>query len=463
MSRRPGVVNPRILWRRAWPLVVIIGVIAASGYLPSIELSRGERASRVAAEQTSAVCPIPTQGSVGSFAVATDKRARDVSVRWFGTRTGSHMVSGPLQAMSVPRKAGVAVVATGEESAATTDAVMLTVSSDTLLRGMYAQNCQGTGTQWWFAGAASDYGRADMIVLTNPLRSRAVVDIEALTAQGSLHSAASRGIAVSPRSRRVLAVSSLFPGLSSAVLHITTTNGQIHAAVLASQFEGSIGIGAEWLPATTPGADFVPVAADLAQATLMLAATVSTRVEVVAAGPGGEFTPVGLESITIPAGHCVAVTLPQVAPDAAVLRISSTAPVIAGIVGRVSKKRASVGDLVASSGARASLERAQSVVGLRGTSTRLVVVADSQEPTTVDIAIPGRWRTQLRLAAGEATTVAVPEQRRTEVVTLTAASGRFALMSSHRADGSRMRLAADVISRARQTTVLVRPVVQVER
>ena len=365
MSPRTRIVNPRVLWRRSWPVLMVIAVVGASGYLPTYELSRGQRASRVAAEQTSAVCPIPDQGGAGSFAVATDRGARDVSLRWFGTRKGARPVSGPLQAMSVPRKAGVAIVGTGQDSAGTTDAVMMTVSSDTLLRGMYAQVCQGTGTQWWFAGAASDYGRADVIVLTNPLRSRAVVDIEALTAQGSIHSADSRGIPVSPRSRRVLRVSALFPGLPAAVLRVTTTSGRIHAAVLASEFEGSIGTGAEWLPATSPGAALVPVAADLVRATLVVAATVSTRVEVAAAGPGGDFTPVGLESITIPAGHCVALSVPEVAPDAAVLRINSTAPVVAGLVGHVGKKRARVGDLVASSGTRASLERTQSVVGLR--------------------------------------------------------------------------------------------------
>lgn len=463
MTSRPRLITARVFVTRGWPLLVVMALVIASAYLPSVELSRGERAARIAAEQSTAVCPIPAQGSVGTFAVATQPTARDVSLRWFGTRTGPKPVSGPLRAMSVPGKAGVAIVATGDDSATTTDAVMMSVSSKTLLRGMYAQMCVSTATHWWFAGAASDYGRGDLIVLTNPLRARAVVDIEALTAQGSTHSAASRGISVSPRSRRVLPVSALFPGLSSAVVHVATTSGQIHAAILASQFEGSTGTGAEWLPATTPGANRVPVAADLVGGSLVLAATVSTRVSVVAAGPGGEFTPVGLESIAIPAGHCVTVPLPEVAPDAAVLRIDSTAPVVAGIVGKVAKKRGRAGDLVASAGTSTSLERTQAVVGMRGASSRLIIIADAETATQVDLTIAGTWRKRLSLNPDEATAVAIPEQSAPAVVLVTATEGRFALMASHRVDGSTLRLAADVTAVARQATLLVRPVVQAER
>lgn len=463
MSRSPARTDARVLVRRAWPLLLVTLLLVGSEFLPSMELSRGQRASRVAVEQSSTVCPVFGAGGVGTLAVASPKGARDVSLRWFGTRTAAKRLAGPVSAVPPAKKSWAAVVSAGADSATGTDSVLISLASGRLLRGLYAQQCLPTSTSWWFPGVATQYGRADVIVLTNPARSAAVVDIEVLTANGAVHSAQSRGIAVKPRSRTVIPVSSLFPGLSSGTLHVVTTSGQVHAGVLASGFTGTAGTGAQWLPPASPGATAVPVPADLGPATLVIAAEAAAQVSVTARGPGGAFTPLGLESVEIPAGHSVAVAVNGVAPDAAVLRITSSSPVVAGLIGHVSAARGRIGDLTATSAVPTALTSANTFVGVRGLQSRLIIVGDSEGETLVNVWLDRTWNRRITVAAGDAVTLAVPEQQRSRVVHISALQGRFALVTSYRGDGKTLRLATDVASMTRQATVLVRPLAQAER
>jgi hypothetical protein len=375
-------------------------------------------------------------------------------------------VTAKLLVKAVPPADGGAVVTLGDASVNRTDAVMISRGKATLVSGLLGQQCMPPDSSWWFVGAESQYGRNDIIVLTNPTNSSALVDIDSLTNRGTLHSADSRGIAVPAHSRRALSVARLFPGVSACALHITTTNGVVHASVLASEFTGTSGSGAEWLPATTPGAQVVPLAPDLGAARLFIAAPTSASVSVRAIGPGGAFTPVGLSGLSVAAGAVLAVPIPAVAPDAAALVVTSSRPVAVAVVGKTARTSGGRGDLVATAGVLPKVKSGQAFTSVSGLSARLIVVGDAQQRTSIRITTAtaqGPWVRNLALAPGDARTLALPVTASRMPVQMLATRGSFSTVLSLRASKKTAASAADITLAARATTVLVRPAAQLPR
>ncbi|MBU6213176.1 MAG: hypothetical protein KGP01_01815 [Actinomycetales bacterium] len=458
--RQPS--RTRVWSRRLWPVALAGLVLGASEYAPSVELTRGSAVMRKGLEQSQVVCPTVPDTSPGRLFVSSPSGAADVRA---GVLRGPAQVLGArVAALTVPTSKQAAVVTLGDASVGRTDAVLLARGAATLVTGLLGQQCQPAAASWWFVGASARFGRSDSIVLTNPTNAVAVVDIDAFTLRGREHSADSRGIGVRPRSRRIIALNRLFPGVPSAVVHISTTSGVIHAALLASQFTGTAGTGAEWLPATAPGLSVIPVAPDLSSATLYLAAERAATVSVRATGPAGSFTPLGMGSISVPAGTLVAVHASEVAPDAAALLVTSSSPVVAGLVGNgTGSARA---DLVAAAAVAPTVTRGQALTGLAGLASRLTVVSDPGRETVVTVALRGSataWRRTLTLRDGDARVLWLPVQARATSVDVNVTRGSVGLLMSLRGAPSRPGTAADITLAARATTVLVRPAAQVPR
>ena len=452
----------RVWTRRLWPVALAGLVLGASEYAPSVELTRGSTLMRKGLEQSQVVCPTVPDTSPGRLFVSSPSGAADVRA---GVMRGpAPKLRARVAALTVPTAQEAAVVTLGDASVGRTDAVILARGSATLVTGLLGQQCQPASASWWFVGASARFGRSDSIVLTNPTNAVSVVDIDAFTARGREHSADSRGIGVRPRSRRVIALNRLFPGVPSAALHISTTSGVIHAAVLASQFAGTAGTGMEWLPATGPGLTVIPVAPDLTSATLYLAAESAATVSVRATGPAGSFTPLGMGHITVPAGTLVAVRAGEVAPDAAALVISSNSPVVAGLVG--SGPGSARADIVAAAAVAPTVTRGQALTGLSGLASRLTIAADPGRETVVTVALRGsttRWQRTLTLRDGDARVLWLPPQARATAVNVDVKRGSVGLLMSLRGSPTKAGSAADVTLAARATTVLVRPAAQVPR
>ena len=427
-----------------------------------MELTRGASLMRKGLEQSQVVCPTVPDTSPGRLFVSSPSGAADVRAGFM--RGPAKVVRARVTALTVPTGNDAALVTLGDASVGRTDAVMLARGAATLVTGLLGQQCQPAAASWWFVGASASFGRSDSIVLTNPTNAVSIVDIDAFTQRGREHSADSRGIGVRPHSRRVIAVNRLFPGVPSAALHISTTSGVIHAAVLASQFAGTVGMGMEWLPATGPGLSVIPVAPDLTSATLYIAAESAATVAVRATGPAGAFTPLGMGSISVPAGGLVAVRASEVAPDAAALLISSSSPVVAGLVG--GGPGSARADIVAAAALAPTVTRGQAVTGLAGLASRLTVVSDPERETVVTVTLRGsatRWQRTLTLRNGDARVLWLPAQSRAAAVDINAKRGAVGLLMSLRGSPIKPGSAADITLAARATTVLVRPAAQVPR
>lgn len=460
MSRK----HIRVLLRRVWPVFLAAAIIASSQYAPTFELSRDSTLQRKGLEQTTVVCPAAPNTAGAALFISSPQGATDVRAAILPARPVA--VRSRMSVRSVDPKANAALVTMGDASVSSSDAVMLASGRASLVSGLIGQQCQAADSSWWFLGAVSLYGRSDVIVLTNPTSTPATVDVDALTPRGTLHSADSRGIVVPARARRVLPFATLFPGISASALHVTTSSGVIHAAVLATEFVGTSGNGAEWLPATKPGLQVVPISPDLRSATLYVAALSAASVDVRAVGPAGSFTPTSTTGLSIAAGSVVAVKLPDIAPDAAALIITSSTPVAAAVVGRGPRKAPARSDLIATAGVATTVQRAQTFTSVVGSTTRLVLVSDGARFTRIRITAntaDGLWTRTVALAAGDARTVALPVTDKRSPVLVVAQRGSFAAVLSVRGKGTSIASAADITLAMRATTVLVRPAAQVPR
>lgn len=457
-------IRARVLTRRLWPVVLAAAIITGSQYVPTFELSRDSVLQREGLEQSTVVCPTAPSTAGTTLLISSPEGAADVRSATLPGRTSA--VRTRMSVRPIAPKVNAALVTMGDESVSRSDAVMLASGKATLVAGLIGQQCQAADSSWWFMGAASLYGRSDLIVLTNPTSTPATVDIDAFTGRGTLHSADSRGITVQARARKVLAFATLFPGVSASAVHVTTTSGVIHAAVLATKFAGTSGDGVEWLPSTKPGLQVVPLSPDIRSATLYVAAPTASSLDVRAVGPAGAFTPTGMTGLSVAAGSVIAVKLPDIAPDAAALVITSSTPVAAGVVGRGPRKLPARSDVLATAGVATTVQRAQTFTSLAGSTTRLILVSDAAKPTKIRVTTTtdgGPWSRTISLAAGDAGTVALPVTTKRIPVLVSAQRGAFAAVLAVRGTGSNVVPAADITLAVRATTVLVRPAAQVAR
>ena len=455
----------RVWVRRLWPAVLAAVIVAGGGWLPSLTLGHGPTTRFTAESASMLVCPsVPSQsaGSVlvsdhgqpvnGSYAPMTSKAGRPARA--------SRMKTSPVVTLPAANPAALLTL-----KSATAGAFTFARGQGALFSGAFGAPCGQPDTSWWFIGAGSAVGRADSIIVTNPAAQAATVNIEALTASGLQHSATSLGITVGARARAALPMTSLFPGVANAALHISTTSGQVHAAVLRSEYLGSTGHGAQWLPPTQPGWQLVPVPTDASDAVLVIAAEKSATVSVQAGGTGGDFSPEGMSAVTVPAGSVVTLPAATVAPDGQVLVITSSAPVLAGLIAHVSGGRGVRPDVIATAGVATSPTVAGGVA-LPGYGTRVTVVADRGKTSRVRVRLgvgSKSWRRTVTVGAGSAVVLSLPPVTTPTAIDVTVESGSAAALVSMRAKTATTVLASDVNLPPVLTAELAPTVVQVAR
>ena len=183
-----------------------------------------------------------------------------------------------------------------------------TTDSDQTLTGT---ECTAPGTDFWFAGADSNKGSNDTIVLTNTESTPSDADIHIFNNAGEVENAQASNLDIPAEGSLSLSLASLlspFNTNTSLVVHVVVHTGRIAAALHAQS-----GSGSDWLPATTLGTSQVlpGLPGDVSDATLVVADTGATDAElnIHLASAGGLIVPAGHESIDVKAGTVTAVDL----------------------------------------------------------------------------------------------------------------------------------------------------------
>lgn len=206
-------------------------------------------------------------------------------------------------------------------------------------RGLASTQCQPTGTDFWFVGAASGVGQRAVLVLTNPEAATATVDVTLHGRGGVIDAPGARGVQVDPRASRDVRLDELAPGEKVLAVHVQVQVGRLSAAITETDADGFEPGGTDWIPAAAAPATDVVVPGVPAVARGREA---KVRLDVVAPGeaavvgitlvtPDGSFTPQGIDIIEVPEQGVASVDLTEALQgDPAAIVLSADVPVTAG-------------------------------------------------------------------------------------------------------------------------------------
>ncbi len=206
-------------------------------------------------------------------------------------------------------------------------------------RGLASTQCQPTGTDFWFVGAASGVGQRAVLVLTNPEAATATVDVTIHGRDGLVDAPGARGVQVGPRSSVSVRLDEVAPGEKVLAVHAQVRVGRLSAAITETDVKGFDPGGTDWLPAAVrptnelvvPG---VPPVARGRDATVRLDIVAPGDAAVVTVSivtPDGSFTPQGVNIVDVPAQGLASVDLTEaLRGDPAAIVLSSDVPVTAG-------------------------------------------------------------------------------------------------------------------------------------
>ena len=220
--------------------------------------------------------------------------------------------------------------------------------------GLAASACQAPNAESWLVGGATTVGRTTLLTLSNPTEVPATVDLELVGESGPIAAPGTRGIIVPPSGQRVLSLAGFAPEVTSPVVRVTSTGGQVVAELQQSNVRGLVPGGLDIVGASVvPGTDVV-----IPGLVVSGAADIETTLGI---GPGFEDLQTVLRvyvpgetsadatirvipedgvgtgtsfAFTFDAGRVVDVPIPDLADGAYTVRVESDVPLVAA--GRVS-------------------------------------------------------------------------------------------------------------------------------
>ena len=104
--------------------------------------------------------------------------------------------------------------------------------------GLAAGACVEAGSDSWLVGGSTDIGRTSLVLLTNPSAVPATVDLALYGESGPIEAPGSTGILVQPGTQKIISLAGLAPDVLAPVVHVSSTGGDIAAALQSSIVRG---------------------------------------------------------------------------------------------------------------------------------------------------------------------------------------------------------------------------------
>lgn len=353
--------------RSRYQLLTVTGLLAGLVALGMVTLAGGAAptapapaapASAVPVLGSTVFCPdvrqdgaLTTRLSVGAAPLPgrPDATGR-VQLRALGaSSTGTAPATSPATVLPVDAGAEVAIdlgAGIGDDAAVVTAAGSLagglqveqsTRSPGPGDRGLAVLRCSAPGTEAWFVGGSTSVGDSALLVLANPDTVDAVVDVRGWSGEGVVDPRAGAGIVVPARARAAVRVDDLAPGRSLLALHLSAVRGRFVAALKHSRVvAGTSPAGVEWVPPSPPPALSVvlpglPPGPGTRSVQVTNPGAEDTQVSLQLTTADGQFVPLGVQTVQVPAGTSVTrdVTAQLGQGAAAVAVLSDEVPVLA--------------------------------------------------------------------------------------------------------------------------------------
>lgn len=118
---------------------------------------------------------------------------------------------------------------------------------DKRISGLLGAACIRPQSEFWFVGGTTTVGREAMLLIHNPSKIDATVDLEIFTENGNSHSAGLSGIAVPKGKTTILPLSSFVLRANSITLHLVSHGGSITALIQQKAVRGLFANGADFI------------------------------------------------------------------------------------------------------------------------------------------------------------------------------------------------------------------------
>jgi Family of unknown function (DUF5719) len=199
--------------------------------------------------------------------------------------------------------------------------------------GLAAAQCQGPGTDFWFVGPGQTRVANIQLYLMNTDAQAADASVSVLTDSGPIIGSTDAGIEIPPHGQVVQSLAKLVKQSSVIALNVTTSVGQVVAALLETSSGHEPGA---WLPAAQPPATSqvlpgLPGTPGGRELYIAVPGAGNAQVKVTAVTARGSYQPTGGSGIDLPGGSAVAVALPSLGGIPAAVQISSSVPVTASM------------------------------------------------------------------------------------------------------------------------------------
>jgi hypothetical protein len=202
--------------------------------------------------------------------------------------------------------------------------------------GLVTAQCGAPGTNFWFVGPGqATAGTIDLYLMNagSQPADAAVSILTDVTKGPPLLGNADNGITVPPHGMVVQSLGRLVQSSKVVALNVTTSVGQVVAAVRESQSARRDG---QWLPATQAPARHqvipgLPSAAGARDLYIAVPGSASAEVKITAVTAKGSYQPTGGTGIDLLGGSAVAIPVSSLADVSGALAISASVPVTATI------------------------------------------------------------------------------------------------------------------------------------
>jgi hypothetical protein len=200
--------------------------------------------------------------------------------------------------------------------------------------GLGSVRCGEPGSDLWFVGPGQLNGGSQVLLdLMNVDSLAASVDVSVITDAGQAQAGNDAGITVPPHQTVTESLASVAHASAVVAIEVHTSIGRVAADVSEGSSQGT----ASWLPSAAPPSTrlVIPGVSSSGHAAGLFVAdpgTSSAQVTVAAITPQGNYRPFGSQSIDLPGQSASYVALTPLGGTTAALQITSTVPVVAGVL-----------------------------------------------------------------------------------------------------------------------------------
>jgi len=133
------------------------------------------------------------------------------------------------------------------QGSAMATASQLQLVSNARIKGLVGAACQKPSSEFWLVGGDTTTGRESLLLLTNPSKVDATVNLQLLSTEGELKISGLSAISVPHEDTVIIPISALAPKLSTFAVHVKSTGGALVGWLQQKAVRGTSAAGVDFI------------------------------------------------------------------------------------------------------------------------------------------------------------------------------------------------------------------------